>query len=70
MPLGRSRFISEIAAADINILYRDLAIAYYNLCHIIDSRYNALRRGFVGQIIGLIFIILLVEYVFVAMGRW
>ncbi|HVT56775.1 MAG TPA: hypothetical protein VHR45_00100 [Thermoanaerobaculia bacterium] len=49
----RGAFVGEMGTADKDKLFNDLCVTYYNLCHIVNSRYGILRRGYLVQLIGI-----------------
>lgn len=54
----RDEFLKVITEADLQKLFHDLTITYYNLCHIVNRRYLRLRFGIIVQMCGLFMVIL------------
>lgn len=54
----RDEFLKVITEADLEKLFHDLTITYYNLCCIVNRRYLRLRFGIIVQICGLFLVIL------------
>jgi hypothetical protein len=54
----REEFLKVITEADLQKLFYDLTITYYNLCCIVNRRYLRLRFGIIVQMCGLFLVIL------------
>jgi hypothetical protein len=54
----RDDFLKVLTEADLQTLFHDLTITYYNLCCIVNRRYLRLRFGIIVQMWGLFLVIL------------
>ncbi|HXH92418.1 MAG TPA: hypothetical protein VNN25_12625 [Thermoanaerobaculia bacterium] len=52
--MEKSAFMSQVGTASVSVLFADLAITYFNLCHIVSARYASLRRAFIYEEIALL----------------
>lgn len=54
----RDEFKNSMGKATVKDLFEDLVITYYNLCHIVNKRYNDLRSGIIFLLFGFIMFML------------
>jgi len=54
----RDDFYAIVRNSSLNSMFDDLCMNYYNLSHIVDTRYHRLRTGFQVQMLGLFFVII------------
>lgn len=60
----RDSFSEKLANADVDSLYKDLTITYYNLSHVVNVRYMLLRRAAIYQLVSLIITVVFLSIVF------
>lgn len=52
--MDATAFMQQLGAASTSALYADLAVTYFNLCHIVNDRYAALRRAYLYEEVALL----------------